>query len=221
MELKQLIIYSGIYLALFTIVEILYHKAKLPTELTRKIVHIASGLIALSFPLFFNHIINVAILCGAFLVILYASKPLGLLSSINNVERETKGSTLFPIIVCVCFWIYEIEQLYLFYYLPILILAICDPIAALVGKRLKFGEYTIMEHNKTLAGNMGFFISCFVLCFSIAFISYSDLVHPLVTAFALSVLCTIAEGVSINGYDNITIPGTVIGTLYIIKLFFI
>lgn len=221
MELKQLLIYSGIYLALFTLVELLYHKAKVSTELTRKIIHIASGLIALSFPLFFTQIISVAILCGAFLLILYASKPFGLLQSINNVERETKGSTLFPIIVCICFGIYQLEQVYLFYYLPILILAICDPIAALVGKKMKFGEYNIMGHNKTLAGNIGFFMSCFVMCFSIAFFSYSDLVTPIVAAFSVSILCTIAEGVSINGYDNLTIPATTIGTLYAIKIFFI
>ena len=218
MEWKQLIIYSGIYLLLFVTVEIAYHKFKLSTELTRKTIHICSGLLALTFPLFFNSIISVIILCALFLVILYASKPLGLLASINNVDRETKGSTIFPIIVCSCFFIYEIEQLYIFYYLPILILALCDPIASLAGKKIGYGPYYILGSKKTLAGNLGFFLSCFIICYFIALISYSDMIiNPIITAGAVALVCTIAEGISINGYDNLTIPLAALGSLYTLK----
>lgn len=216
MEFKQLFIYSGIYLFLFIAIEWTYIKYKLSTELTRKIIHIASGLIALSFPLFFTQLLSVAILCGMFLVILYASKPLKLLGSINDVERETKGSTIFPIIVCGCFWIFQQEQIYGFYYLPILILAICDPIAALTGKKIGYGPYTIMGNKKTFAGNLGFFISCFILTTGILFAN-GNIVFALSVAAGISLLCTIAEGLSINGYDNLTIPLTALGSLYFVK----
>lgn len=218
MEWKQLIIYSGIYLSLFVIVEIVYHKFKLSTELTRKIIHVCSGLIALTFPLFFKDIISVIILCSLFLVILYSSKTIGLLGSIHNVERETKGSTIFPIIVCICFFIYTREQLYIFYYLPILILAISDPMASLAGKKLGFGAYHILGSKKTFAGNLAFFISCFIICYFVAISAYPDLItQPILTAAVVALLCAIAEGVTINGYDNFTIPITALGALYTLK----
>jgi phytol kinase len=218
MEWKQLIIYSGIYLLLFVLVEIAYHKLKLSTELTRKTIHIASGLIALSFPLFFSSIISVIILCLLFLIILYTSKPLGLLASINNVKRETKGSTIFPIIVSCCFFIYEYEQLYIFYYLPILILALCDPMASLAGKKIGFGPYHILGSKKTLAGNLAFFLSCFIICYLIATLSYSNMIiQPIITSVIVALVCTVAEGVTINGYDNLTIPLAALGSLYTLK----
>ena len=80
------------FLALFGIAEILYHFLKMQAELTRKIVHIGTGLLTLLFPLMLSNHWYVLFLCTSFAAILLASLRLNLLPSINAIGRKSAGS---------------------------------------------------------------------------------------------------------------------------------
>ena len=213
MEITMIMLYSIGFLVFFGIIEFLHEHLNLKAELTRKGVHLGSGLASLSFPFAFTEFWSVALLCSTFFCVLVATKKWGLLPSIHAVDRCTQGSALFPLVVCGCFALYLYQGQYLIYFLPLSILAICDPIAAWTGKKLGFGTYYIRGHRKSLAGNLGFFVSCLILCEGLL---QNIPVNTIGLSLTLAVLCTLAEGLIGNGYDNLSIPLTAIISISIL-----
>lgn len=209
------------FLILFGFAELLYHRYKLKAEITRKIVHVSTGLITLLFPPMIGNHWLVLVLCGSFLLILLASFPLKILPSINAVSRKTSGSILYPVVVYSCFLIFQHYDNLIFYYIPILTLALCDPIAALVGKKFPYGRYSTFGHTKTISGSLGFFVSATALSMVLIFTMTS-----LTPATGIALACviafttTIAEAFSHAGLDNLTIPGTALGLLWIFETYY-
>lgn len=206
------------YLALFSTAEFLYHKLKIKAEITRKYVHLVTGLLTLLFPpLIGNHWL-VLLLCASFLVILLVSMHYNKLQSINAVQRTTRGSILYPIVVYCCYLVYLEYNQYAFYYIPILTLAICDPIAALVGKKWPLGSYVTFGNAKTLCGSISFFLTAWVIS---ALILQSwvelDFVSTLLVALVISLATTISEALTHRGYDNLTIPFSALLVLIVFK----
>lgn len=211
--IQNLIILAILFLALFAIGEWLYHKMGWRAENSRKVVHSSVGILALSFPFFFEELWPVVVLCSAFLLILILSLRFNFLPSINKVKRDTIGSVLFPIIVACCFWLSITLKSNLYYYIPIVILAVCDPLAALAGNAK-------VEGKKSFRGSFAFFLSALIIA-SFLMVFNGDL--PLFLAIFLSstiaLTTTIAEYVSKKGWDNLSIPLTAVVTLFSLQYF--
>jgi dolichol kinase len=149
-------------------------------------------------------------------VILFISKRKKLLEGINKVERITYGSECFPIAVFLCFLVYKIYNNLLFFYLPISILAFADPAAALLGKNIKSAAITIGDKKKTIAGSIAFFVVALVCSYqSYLFAEYEI---NFITLLTIGVVTTFIELISKNGFDNLTIPASVITILIIQNL---
>ncbi len=219
-ELINMSIYSGCFLALFGIAEILYHKLKVYVEITRKTVHLGTGLITLSFPLFLETHWSVLILTISFVVILTLSKKYNLLKSINGIRRTSRGSILYPIIIYTTYWIYTLFDDVLFFYLPILILAVCDPIAALTGKKWPKGKFKIFSETKTMMGSTCFFISCILVTFSFVIPLRQDWIEIFFVTIFISLVTTVVEASSVRGWDNLFIPLTVTASLLLSQFLF-
>ena len=212
---------AGAYAALFGSAELLYHRLRTVAEVTRKYVHIVTGLLTLLFPpLIGNHWL-VGLLCGGFLLILLASLRYGLLPSINGVARQTRGSLLYPITIYACYLAYAGSGQVALYYIPILVMALADPVAALVGKSLPRWRYRIFGHTKTGSGSLAFFGVAALVC---SIVLLPTLAYPIgrvvLTALAVSLTTTLAEAVSHKGYDNLTIPAAAMGTLLLLNEYF-
>lgn len=217
-SIKNMILLGGIFLLLFTIAEILYRKWNCNAEVTRKIVHIASGIITLFFPAMLGNHWLVLILCTAFLILLVASMRWNLLPSINGVNRTTVGSILFPITVCVCYFIAKLNNNFTLYFIPILILSICDPIAAFVGKRWPWKKFTSFKQTKTISGSIAFLISATITSlFLFAILFDTTLPRAFLLALVVGVTSSFTEGISHGGYDNISIPISVIIVILIFQ----
>jgi len=224
-EIKNIIILGCAFLLLFAGAELLYRKFKVKAEYTRKMVHVGTGLLTLLFPILLSNHWSVLFLCGSFLLILLLSLKYKFLQGINAIERFSYGSLAYPVIVFICYLVWEqIEKPlaedstpYSFFYLPILIMALADPMAALVGKAYPYGVFKWGGENKSFAGSFAFFCVAFII--SIIFF-YSSSGFPLVTslffAFILSVCSALTEVVSKKGLDNLTIPIVVLIVLYIL-----
>jgi len=204
-------ILAAAFLALFTVGEILYHRFNLKAEMTRKIVHIFTGILTLFFPpMIGNHWLVLA-LCSSFLFILLASFPLKLLPSINAVNRKTSGSILYPVIVYCCFLIYQSYDDLTLYYIPILTLALCDPIAAAIGKNMPWKPYSSFGHTKTMSGSLGFLLSALLLSvLLLVFINHLPLSTALIIGGSIALATTLVEAVSHGGFDNLTIPAAAV-----------
>lgn len=202
------------FLILFSISEFLYHLRKWKAESTRKLVHICTGLLSLLFPLVFNNYWSIFILCSGFLGLLYVSKKFNFLNSINAVQRKTKGSSLFPIVVFVCFYIADIYENLMFYCIPLSIMAISDPIASMMGKKKPIKTFTIFGQEKSLGGSLGFFVSTLVLLsiqFFIFDLTFSSALILIIVSIGL--ISTLAEAFSTFGWDNFSIPLSIIASL--------
>lgn len=207
-ELLISLLYVFLFLILFVIAEVVYHTLKCRAELSRKLVHVSAGIVCLSFPFFLQNHWFVLLLCAGFILILFVSQKLNKLPSINNIERKSYGSWLFPVSVYLCFLCFLHFSQLEYFYLPVLILAVCDPIAALVGKKWAHGKYTFGTECKTVTGSLAFFVSCFL----IVLISFD-----IKTAIAISAIATVTEAVSKKGSDNLNIPVVVVLCLIVIK----
>lgn len=213
------------FLLLFGVAELLYHYAKIKAEITRKMVHIGTGILTLLFPLLLESHWSVLLLCSSFALILFLSLRYNLLKSINAIGRTSYGSISYPVAVYVCFCVYawrrehqpEAGNGYILFYLPILILAICDPVAALCGKRWPYGKYRVRQETKTLLGSSLFMISAFSISF-VLFILLNNTQHAILQTIIASALIamttTVTEAICTKGTDNLFIPFTALFSLY-------
>ena len=207
---------SGSFLALFLIAELLYRFAHVRAEYTRKLVHACTGLLTLLFPLFLVEIWQVLVLCGSFLALLLLSLRTGWLPSINAVERKTAGSWLYPVIVSLCFIFYRnmsgVDQplfgpLY-YFYTPLLLLAFCDPVAALAGGYWR-KRHPETAPGKTFAGSFSFFGLAAIICIASSATFTRHLLpsgYFVATGIAIAYATTLVERFSDGGWDNFTIP---------------
>jgi phytol kinase len=211
------IILGAAFLILFGIAEILYHYTKATAEHTRKLVHVGSGLITLLFPIMLHNHWQVLFLSSSFLLILFLSKKFNTLKSINAIDRASVGSFAFPITIYFCFVVFKFYNSTIIFYLPILILAISDPLAALVGKRWPKGKFTSAKESKTLMGSATFFLSAVLLTIILMFLLNDTTRYRIFAALLIAFMATITEAITKNGYDNINVPVIVLITYLIIQ----
>lgn len=212
---------SACFIGLFALAEVLYHIAKVNAEYTRKLVHVGTGVLTLLFPIYLQHLWQVVVICIAFLVLLLLSLKFDLLKSINKVDRKTVGSLLYPVIVIIVFTFYyyvppsSFDE-YLYFYMPILVMAICDPTAAIVGTQYAKGKDIT---GKTWAGSIAFLITAIAVCMAIFILFNTDNITIstlLVHSSVIGIITMLTERLSKNGWDNFTIPLVVIGYLWLI-----
>lgn len=203
--------YVLVFLLLFAVAEGLRHFGEIKVEVTRKLVHFGSGLIALSFPFFLTQRTSVLLLCAGFTLILLLSRIWKLLPSVNAVDRKTQGSLLFPVAVFTCFLWYSYSGDYADFFLPLTVLAVCDPVAALVGKRWPIGCFRIGSGTKTVVGSLAFFLSCLLLLIGATiFFGPGFSVKDVSRLIGLAAVACAAEALSSGGWDNLSIPLTII-----------
>jgi len=200
------LIVGAVFLLLFGIGEILYHRFHVRTEYTRKFTHLTVGIVAISFPLYFVSHWQVFVLSCMFIAILIVAKKFNLLKHIHDVSRKTYGSYLYPITVYGCFVLGNKFGYGLFFYIPILVMAVSDPVAAITGS--SWGKaITRKKHSKTFLGSFMFLVSAIIATLTLYF-SNPDL--SLQTLFIVSILVglagMLAEVLSYKGWDNLTIP---------------
>lgn len=194
----------------------MYHILKMPAEFTRKVVHMATGFLTLLFPAYLTHHLWVLLLCASFALILWISLKYGWIPSINNIDRESSGSLAYPVAVYGCFLVYTwMDHQLDFFYVPILLLAICDPIAAWVGKKWPRGVFQVAGGSKTWSGTIGFFISSSLVLFFIftQLLPHLSLQEKLIWSVSIACPSALAEAFVGKGYDNISIP--LVSTLFL------
>lgn len=206
------------FLVLFISSELMYHKLGVKAENTRKYVHVVTGVLAMLFPQLIGDHWLILLLCGSFFILLSISLVAQLMPSINAVDRVTRGSLLYPVIVYGCYLAFQRYDEYVFYYTPILVLAFCDPMAAIVGMRWPIKKYDVFGHTKSMSGSTAFFVSALSICWVLIFLEESVSIQTaFIVSLAVALITTIAEALSHKGYDNLTIPASAIITLYILK----
>ena len=180
-------------------------------EWCRKLMHMGSGIIALTFPFIFKDAWPVITLCVLSAGGLFALKSLPILkqklgSVLGGVKRNSSGDIYFAAAIGFLFFLSG-ENL-LLYYVPVLILTFADAAAALIGISYGRSHFKISAGKKSIEGSTAFFLVAF-FCTHIPLLLFSNTgrAEILIISFLLSLLLMIIEAVTVwDGLDNFLIP---------------
>ncbi|MDR3272232.1 MAG: hypothetical protein LBT29_01925 [Flavobacteriaceae bacterium] len=196
-----LLLFSAGYLLLIFLCEYLNRKWHISPEYTRKAAHMISTLSALFFPYIFNDYRHVLGLSVFYFIVLFISRRVHVFNSIEGVERRTGGSYLLALAIGIIYYLSIKNKDTAIYNLPILILAISDTLANIVGKNIASRK---LINNKTFAGSSAFFLSALLI--SITYFLIAGYKHPFESAFLIVTTLTLVELFSPYGIDNFTVP---------------
>ncbi|HLU94761.1 MAG TPA: hypothetical protein VKZ54_11575 [Membranihabitans sp.] len=191
--------------------ELNYRYWKLQAEYSRKIAHVLATLATLPFPWLGDIHWFLLGLVTVFVIFMFVSSRTRFLNSIHDVSRKSYGSLFLPIAIYLTYLIYTISGDPLMYVLPMTVLSICDPAAAISGMSFQKGNVALSwpgrTSSKTLFGSGAFFIVSCLICFGyLNWLTDLPLGRVIVYSMLLSILSTLAELFSWRGSDNITIP---------------
>lgn len=188
---------------LLLITERLWRKSNIHNEVTRKIIHISIAVFVSFWPYYlsFHWIEVISIL---FLIVIFASRQLGIFGSIHSVKRKTFGELLFPIGIGLSALLAPSKTIFT---IAMLNVGLADGFAAIAGtffsktRGMKiFGDY------KTLVGSIAFWFTSLIIIFifKVFQVSGANLTWSIV--FLLPISTAAIEYLSPFGTDDITIP---------------
>ena len=217
--MTNIIVLAAIYLIGISILlgfnELNYRRNKIQGEITRKFAHFASVLAVIPLPYMFDSHWYILVLAIIFFAVLFFTQLSKQLKSIHDIKRKSIGSYLLPISIYVTFLIANKLDDKFIYILPMLILAVCDPMAAILGMNIKKynGQIKIAGYKftKTWLGSGAFFamslvISLIALYYHRGVFDIETLSLSLIIAF----VSMLGELFSWRGSDNLTIPLSVV-----------
>lgn len=194
--------------AVFGLGEFLRRRGILTPEQSRKLLHVGGCGTALLFPLLFHSHWSVLAICGGFFALIFCLSRRGQLHAVNDVTRHSYGGILHPLALYLCYLLATFYRCFAFYEIAILVLALSDTAAALVGERYGRFRYRVDgEDYRSLEGSFFFFLVTYALVHHILLLGVG--MAPLeasVLAFMIGTLVTLFECVSLGGADNLAIP---------------
>ena len=185
-------------------------RSRLHPELLRKGVHVGMGLVVLTLPWVFDRawpVIVLAILACGTMVATRASRRLrsGIGTVVGGVGRDSLGEIYFPTAVTLLFLLSRGD--WLLYVVPILMLALADAVAALVGVRYGLSQYRTSEGHKSLEGSLAFFMVAFFSAhLPLLLLTDTGRAEAVLIATILAFLVMMLECVAWRGLDNLFIP---------------
>ncbi|WP_176011820.1 diacylglycerol/polyprenol kinase family protein [Victivallis sp. Marseille-Q1083] len=214
-ELAGIGLVGVLFLSLFLLGELLRKIWHLDGELTRKFVHFGGCAVAMLFPLLLSSQWSVFLLGIVFSLLIYLSARRGKLQSIHGVERKTLGGIYHPIAIYLCFLICSLLNKMVFYEIAIMVLALSDSMAALVGKSYGQRIYRVeRDSRKSLEGSIIFFLLTFlVVHLSLLLLTGMGRLESVLTALLIAILVTLFEAISLGGADNLFVP---LGTVFLL-----
>lgn len=176
-------------------------------ETSRKLMHVAMGLLALTYPWVFESVWPVTLLSMIYVVLLMLTdraEPLRRCVGpvMRRVDRPSLGEYYFPVTTAGLFAMARGDAL--LYCTPLLLLTVCDAAAAVVGTRYGRHRYRIGASEKSLEGSAAFFASAGVIVGLALSTNRTEHLVPVALATALS--ATLIEAVCSRGLDNLFVP---------------
>lgn len=180
-------------------------------ELQRKLVHIGTGLYALTLPWLFTDRWPIFMLVGLTLAVMAVLRLPGMARSglgatLHGVGRKSWGDVLLALAVGAVFLLSDGRPI--LYVLPIAVLTLADAAAALTGSRYGRGFFRIEEGTKSVEGSIAFFMITLILAM-VCLLLLTDVARANVILMALVVAAfgTLVEADSWRGFDNFFLPG--------------
>ncbi|MEA1986644.1 MAG: DUF92 domain-containing protein [Candidatus Marinimicrobia bacterium] len=203
--------------------DFLLKKFKVHPNTTRRIVHILVAILVSIAPFIFENYLQPFVLAIIFIIINFLSLGSENLKGIHGTERVSYGTIYFPISFAVLvLWFWDKDPAILI--TAMLIMGFADPIASWVGENAKNPKvFTIISDKKSLQGSFAMFLISFIVAtfgmlilrkFMGNEITFST---AILIGFITAIFATVAETISHQGTDNLTVPlgaGLILDFLY-------
>ncbi|MFV0382955.1 diacylglycerol/polyprenol kinase family protein [Paracoccus sp. (in: a-proteobacteria)] len=179
-------------------------------ELQRKLIHIGTGLYALTLPWLFSDRWPVYLLLAVTLAVMLVLRlpriaTLGLGATLHSVERQSWGDILLAVAVGMCLFLSG-DQPYL-YVLPIAVLTLADAAAALAGSNYGRKFFVVEEGRKSIEGSVVFFTLTFLISLiCLMLMTPLAAVNMLLISAMVAGFGTMVEATSWQGFDNLFLP---------------
>ncbi|MBC8135102.1 MAG: hypothetical protein H8F28_04340 [Fibrella sp.] len=205
--LLVLVVLGGLMLGL----RVLRHRRDLHPELTRKLLHIGMGLVTLTFPWLFSTAVWAVVTLGVLAsVSLYALRRSSALRKrfggvLDGVSRDSLGEIYFPVAVAALFYLANGNTVT--FVIPVLLLALGDAVAALIGVRYGSLKFETGEGTKSLEGSLAFLLVAFLSAHvPLLLATNTGRAESLLIGLILGLLLMLIEAVAWRGLDNLFIP---------------
>ena len=185
-------------------------ESPLGTEVRRKALHVAVGLVALSFPALLHEPASVVVALALVVAWMLAVRTVPALKArfgcvLHGAGRVSWGELWFAVSIALLLlspWSHPV-----LYVAPLLILTLSDALAAIVGRAWPRGHWPAPLEGKTLSGSAAFLGSAFAITF-LTMVLGTDLGagRIVLASLAVSLVATVAEAGSSRGFDNFTVP---------------
>jgi len=195
-----------------------------PSEITRKSVHILTGIFIALTPFFFTSNYPLLAIGLLYIPVNIIAIKFGKLKSLHDTTRKSYGTVFYPIsFVILTYLLWDHYKTILI--ASFLLLGLGDAFASIVGKNNKNPlKYTFGGEIKSLQGSLAMFlISTIIVVICLHFMGYVDsfflpIKSILWIAFITAIVATASEMVSYKGSDNLTVPlGTAFTLHYLIS----
>lgn len=186
---------------------------RLHAELTRKLVHVGMGFVSLSLPWLFTQYWPIIVLAvtgtgGLFVLRLKAFRA-GPGAVLGTVERSWSGEVCFSAGIAALFALYlgDKERQMALFVVPLLLLAIADAAAALVGVPWGRRHYLALGGCKSLEGSAAFLLAALPsILVPLLLLTDMTLSRAALVSGLLSVSAMVVEAIAGKGLDNLVIP---------------
>ena len=186
-----------------------FHKS---AEVSRKLVHILTGILIFFTPFLFTSNRPLIWMAVVFIIVNYAGVRTGKLKGMHDTDRKSYGTVFYPmtfLILSVTAWEHHKTVLML----AMLILALSDAAAAIVGENLKHPkEYRLGRDKKSVQGSLTMFLMSFLIVFIL--LPVIDRIDGLSVSWGTAawigaltaLMATALEALSSGGSDNLSAP---------------
>lgn len=182
-------------------------------EVVRKLLHVGMGLAVLGFPWLFDAVWPVLLVIVLSLVLLAAVRFLSGLraqlgSVLGGVARKSLGEFYFAVSVAALFVLSRgLPYENILYCVPLLVLALADAVAALIGVAYGQIQYVTVDGRKSAEGSTAFFLAAF-FSVHVPLLLATDVgrTETLLIALIVGFLIMLFEAIAWRGLDNLFIP---------------
>ena len=183
------------------------------SEVQRKLIHIATGCTALTFPLIFSGSAPVLVMMALAIGVLLALRApalakVGIGSVLHQVQRRSFGEIYLAIAIGFIF--FRSVGTPVLYVLPILVIALADSASALVGTSYGKRRFLIDGDTKSLEGTAAFFLVTWLIAM-IVLLLLTDAArgHVILLSLVIAAFSALVEAQSWKGLDNLFVPVSV------------
>ncbi len=202
-----LALFSLTLISMLVITEVVRRRTPIPAEWTRKTVHILAGVCVAFTPFVLDSMWPMVVIGSVFAVFNFFAIRFHLLPGLHNTGRQSWGTFYYPIsFVLLTLLLWESHRVILV--TAMLIMAIADALAAIIGKR--FGHQRVLHNgleSKSLIGSLTLGVTSFgIVMFTFSVFKTTAGLSLIWMAGVVAVLAVALESVSLRGSDNLTLP---------------